>query len=153
MSNPTNPTPNQAGDFDSMAAEILANAIARCSSGKLFATDVQERPIITGTDADRDPIEYRHDLTDNPKRKNFDQKVYMFPESYNELRRELSSYWPTLWQLVQWRMAYRAEEFVEYMNEALDVAVIFDTEKVDFICKTYINLLRSKRGAAVLAFH
>ena len=76
-------------------------------------------------------------------------KIYMFPESYNELRRELVTYWThTIWPQVAWRMAFRAEEFVETMNEILGVAVVFDTAKVDFICRTYLAILRKNRGAA-----
>jgi hypothetical protein len=73
-------------------------------------------------------------------------KVYMFPESYTALRRELSEHWPNLWALVAWRMAFKAEEFMEYMNEALDLRLQFDTQKVDAICKIYLDALRKKRG-------
>ena len=99
-------------------------------------------PYKSGDDTHRDAVV--HDTKDSHK-KNFDQKIYMFPESYNALRTELMAHWPSLWALVSWRMAYRAEEFVEQMNDALGMAIIFDTEKVAWICEEYYKKLRSLR--------
>lgn len=78
---------------------------------------------------------------------NFDQKIYMFPESYNELRKELSTNWPTLWQAVGWPMAYASNMFVSIMNEALDLDVQLDSEKVDAICTEYLQALWKRRGS------
>lgn len=101
----------------------------------------------TGDDSNRDPKQYRHDLSVSEKVKNFDQKIYMFPESYNALRRELYENWQdTLWPKVAWRMAYKAEEFVEQMNAELNMTIVFDTEKVAWICEQYLSALRKKRG-------
>jgi len=105
------------------------------------------KPIISGDDSDIDEKKHRHDYDGKPK--HGQEAIFMFPESYNELRRELVTYWThTIWPQVAWRMAFRAEEFVETMNEILGVAVVFDTAKVDFICRTYLEILRNKRGAA-----
>jgi hypothetical protein len=93
----------------------------------------------------------QHDITGSDK-KNFDQKIYMFPESYNALRREIFENWPNLWVAVSWAMANRAEYFVEQMNDALDLKLQFDTGKVASICHTYLNALRNKRGLSSIPF-
>jgi hypothetical protein len=82
-------------------------------------------------------------------KRNFDQKIYMFPESYNALRRELHEYWPHLWSYVSWAMANRAELFVERMNDALDLKVNFDSQKVDAICTIYLDALQTTRNKTV----
>lgn len=79
------------------------------------------------------------------KQKNFDQKIYMFPESYNQLRKELHDYWPNLWAGVSWPMAFAANMFVERMNEALDMTIQFDSGKVDFICESFLVKLQDLR--------
>jgi hypothetical protein len=73
-------------------------------------------------------------------------KVYLFPESYNALRIELDSNWPTLFKSVGYVMAFDAIRFIEIMDAALDTKTTFDSAKVDAICKKYLNLLRNKRG-------
>ena len=84
------------------------------------------------------------------EKKNFDEKIYMFPESFNALRVELLNYWPSLWQVVGWVMANNAQEFVIRMNDALSMNLQFDTAKVDAICKQYLNRLRKERGLSQL---
>lgn len=74
------------------------------------------------------------------------EKVYLFPESYNALRTELDTNWPELWKAVGWFMAFDAVTFIEMMDAALDTKTTFDSQKVDAICKKYLNLLRNKRG-------
>lgn len=80
------------------------------------------------------------------KQENFDQKIYLFPPMYNELRRELHDHWPQLWALTAWRMAYKAEEFVEYLNSATDLNLVVDSESVDWTCEQYLTKLRQMRG-------
>ena len=74
------------------------------------------------------------------------EKVYMMPESYNALRRELNENWPTLFAQVGWCMAFDAVTFIEMMDGALDTKTTFDNDKVTAICHKYLNLLRNKRG-------
>jgi hypothetical protein len=75
------------------------------------------------------------------------KKVYMFPESYNALRRELEEYFPNLWNSpVQWAMWANAQLFIQIMDEALDTVTQFDSANVDGICKKYLDELRKKRG-------
>lgn len=81
---------------------------------------------------------------------NFDEKIYMMPESYNALRIELHDNWPNLWQLVGGPMAFDAVRFIEMMDDALDTKTTFDSAKVDGICKKYLDLLRALRGLAPL---
>jgi hypothetical protein len=91
-------------------------------------------------------------------KKNFDQKLYLFPESFNALRRELDSNWPTLFNTVDpatgyslaWCMVFKAEEFISILNGALDLMVQMDSDNVDAICKTFLDALREKRGVSRL---
>jgi hypothetical protein len=73
-------------------------------------------------------------------------KIFMFPESYNALRRELVYNFPTLWEVVGWNMAFKAEDFVAQMNDALDLKVQLDGNKIDATCKIFLDALRKKRG-------
>jgi hypothetical protein len=82
----------------------------------------------------------------NSDKKNFDQKIYMFPESFNALRRELVEHWPEIWPLVAWCMGNNGPEFVSRMNAGLQMNLQFDTNKVESICLTYLNRLRKQRG-------
>lgn len=78
---------------------------------------------------------------------NFDEKVYMFPPAYNALRKELYENWQdTLWPLVAWRMAYRAEEFTSYMNAATGLSLAVDSDCVDWTCEQYLKRLKQMRG-------
>lgn len=81
---------------------------------------------------------------------NFDEKIYMFPDSYNYLRTELNDNWPKLFAHVGYAMAFDAVRFIELMDDALDTKTGFDSAKVDAICKKYIDLLRNKRGLSSL---
>lgn len=91
---------------------------------------------------------------------NFDQKVFMFPEEYNELRKELVAHWShdrtkkPYWGDAQcgWAMAFDAELFVEYMNTHCDHAynvlqVTRDKEQeIAYICRKFLTYLRKRRG-------
>lgn len=76
----------------------------------------------------------------------------MFPETYNELRKELRAHWPAIWKDVQWAMAFDANMFVEKMNGYTDrayavSAVMNDSQmKIDYICERFLTYLRKKRG-------
>lgn len=94
--------------------------------------------------AEEDSGIHAHGLVD--PNANFDQKIYMFPESYNFLRKELHDHWPSLWAAVSWCMAFQAEDFVAIMNEALDMKLQVDGNKVDATCKAYLNKLYELRG-------
>lgn len=102
--------------------------------------------------------------------KNFDEKIFMFPEEFNLLRQELFTHWnpgktgkyphhalaPNIrwdhWQC-GWAMAFSAEDFVEYMNTGLDgvfkvIAITNDDElRIKNICKIFLDELRKRRGA------
>lgn len=75
-------------------------------------------------------------------------KIYMFPESYNALRRELHDNYPHLFEIVGHAMAFDAVMFIEYMDEALGIKTTWDSAKVGAICHRYWNELRMKRGLA-----
>ena len=89
---------------------------------------------------------HAHKPLDNPDAAHITEKIYMFPESFNALRRELSENWPHLWAAVSWPMAFKAEDFVSLMNEALNMRIQFDGNRVDATCTTYLNELRRLRG-------
>ena len=103
------------------------------------------------------PKNQQHDL-DNSKQKNFDQKIYLFPESFNALRRELEENWPALFHTVNPEtgmslavaMVFDASQFIGTLNGALDLAEQYDTGNVDGICKKFLNELRAKRGLSRL---
>ena len=77
---------------------------------------------------------------------NIDEKVYLFPESFNALRIEMVSNWPNLFQIAGHAMVFDAVRFIELMDAALDTKTTFDSDKVEAICAKYLNLLRNKRG-------
>lgn len=120
----------------------VAKRLLREGDEQVAAYKPQE--IVSGDD---DPTKL--DQTNSDK-KNFDQKIYMFPESYNALRREMVEYWPDIWRLVGWVMGNNGPEFVSRMNAGLQMNLQFDTNKVDSICKTYLNRLRKQRGLGPL---
>lgn len=106
------------------------------------------------------PSNQRHDYDpEKSKHKNFDQKVYYFPESFNALRRELDQHWQTLFYSVNpemgkslaWCMAFDAPTFVGVLNGALDLTVQFDSDNVSGICHTFLNALRAKRGVSPIS--
>lgn len=94
-----------------------------------------------------DHSRYQHSYTgdEDAKSKNFDQKIYMFPESFNALRRELCDYWPHLWSLVSKDMGTNAQRFVYKMNQELETSVQFDTARVDSICQFFLTTLQNAR--------
>lgn len=113
-------------------------------AGDEEVANIKPQQIVSGED---DPALL--DTTDSQK-KNFDQKIYWFPDSYNALRRELMEHWPEIWPLVGWYMANNGPQFVEMMNAGCQLKLQFDTNKVESICKTYLNFLRKKRGVSEL---
>lgn len=92
----------------------------------------------------------------------------MFPDQYNELRKELSTHWNpkqtgehphhklamVRWDSYRcgWAMAFDAEMFVEYMNEKLDgifrVAIMTNDDelRIGNICSVFLKELRRRRG-------
>lgn len=107
------------------------------------------------------PSVFRNDATNEAaaKQKNFDQKIYLFPESFNALRRELEENYPTFFfdpnpefqgKSAGWCMVYDAPTFVAMCNGALDMLVQFDTNNVDGICKQFLDGFRKLRGVSAL---
>lgn|SRR5574341_160234 len=81
-------------------------------------------------------------------------KVFMFPESYNQLRKELMLHWTDLWNDPRcgWAMAFDMPMFIEFMNSKLDsvlrVTVVIDGDEkfCDYVCSTFLKELRRRRG-------
>jgi len=90
-----------------------------------------------------DPAEHHAKATEGA---HISEKVYLFPEAFNALRKELHENWPQLWSLVGYPMAFDAPTFIELMDAALDTKTTFDTHKVQATCEKYLDLLRMKRG-------
>ena len=88
--------------------------------------------------------------TPAPNGTHISEKVYLAPESFNQLRKELCEHWPNLWKIVGWHMAFNAPQFCYSMDEALGLISQFDTSNVDGICKRYLDELRFKRGLSRL---
>jgi hypothetical protein len=82
--------------------------------------------------------------------KHVSELLYMFPESYNALRRELVANWPNLWAFTGYNMAFNAGQFVHDMNDALGMKIQYDTQKVDATCTAFLNELRKHRGLSPL---
>ena len=76
----------------------------------------------------------KHDMTIDRSGMHVSEKVYMFPTAFNELRKELSNYWPNLWSQVQGLMAFDGPQFCYAMDGALDQITQFDSGNVDGIC-------------------
>lgn len=96
----------------------------------------------------------KHDMSVDRTKEHISTKVYMFPESYNALRRELMDYWPQFWNTsIQYFMWNNGPMFVETMDKVLDTVTQFDTENVDGICKKFLDELRVKRGLSRLHTH
>ncbi len=98
-----------------------------------------------------DPDHTKHDMSVDRTGKHIsDGKVYLMPESYNALRRELHDNWHNLWNLVQGPMAFDGPRFVDLMNEALGLMTQFDSDNVSGICARYLDTLRKLRGLSPL---
>ena len=78
------------------------------------------------------------------------QVVYLMPDSYNALRKELCENWHNLWQYVQYDMAFDGPSFVSKLDNALDFVTQFDTDNVDGMCKKFLDGLRKLRGVSPL---
>lgn len=104
------------------------------------------------------PANQQHNYSEDPlkKKKNFDEKVYLFPEEFNALRRELEENWLTFFVTVNpelrvspaWAMVHDAPKFLGLMNGALDMDMQLDTGNVAGVCLKYLNKLRSMRGVS-----
>ena len=132
----TTPSIIVSGDISVQQARMLREQEARAIS------EIKPQTQAVGDDAVQTSID---------DKRNFDQKIYMFPESYNALRREMVQNWPCLWQSVGHAMAFDAHNFTLLMNDALEVKIQFDTGKVESICHTYLNLLRKARGLSEIS--
>lgn len=108
------------------------------------------------------PANQRHSYVDDAtsKRRSFDQKVYLFPESFNALRRELQENYKNFFESVNpevgvspaWAMVHDAAQFIGLMNGAFDCVEQMDSENVDGICKVFLNAARKKRGVSPLSW-
>lgn len=133
---PTNNNPNPTVQVTGDKQQELAKKIIL--DGDEQVANLKPQKILSGDDREQ------HSLEDS-NRKNFDQKIYMFPESFNALRKELSQNWPALWQKVGWLMGNNGPQFVEVMNQELDTKVQFDSGKVDAICQEFLFVLQFSR--------
>lgn len=123
---------------DAMAERVMQHIRSTFGKAPAITSDTPQREL-----GKKDEVV--HNIKDSHK-KNFDEKIYWFPESYNQLRKEIFENWPNLWAVVGYRMAFIAEEFVENMNAALDMNLVLDSEKVDAICTAYLEALWKLRG-------
>lgn len=102
----------------------------------------------------------QHNVQQNvwEKARNFDQKVYYFPEEFNALRQELEENYPTFYESINpeiglspaYAMVFNAPAFIGMMNGALDMDIQFDSGAVAQTCKQFLNRLRAMRGVGPL---
>lgn len=111
------------------------------------ARDIRALNDALPTDAEAGlPIHNRHAIGQSYGSQAVD-KAYFLPDSFNNLRVELQTHWPSTWNSpVQYLMAHDGPAFVTLMGQMLDIPLEFDSAKVDAICKKIINELRKKRG-------
>lgn len=94
-----------------------------------------------------------------PKGAHFSEKVYFFPPSFNALREELETNYPTWFNTVvpgfgispAYAMVYNAPQFVGFCNGAVDSDIQFDSEDVAGICHRLLNRFRAMRGASPIS--
>lgn len=104
------------------------------------------------------PAHQRNAPVTQEKQKEFNQKIYLFPESFNALRRELEDNWREWFTAIQpefgmspaYAMVFNAPQFVGMCNGATDEVVQFDSDAVEATCKTFLNAFRKKRGVSPL---
>lgn len=102
------------------------------------------------------PGNQKNDLL--PANAEFSRKIYLFPESYNALRRELEENYENFFTLVNpeigmspaQAMVFNAPAFLGMCNGALDTVIQYDSENVDGICKKLLNGFRNLRGVSPL---
>lgn len=104
------------------------------------------KPLVSAGEDDKDG----HAPITDGKQHHVSEIAYLFPESYNALRRELHGNWPNLWAAVSYNMAFNAGQFVHDMNDALGMRIQYDTQKVDATCTAFLNELRKLRGLSPL---
>jgi len=93
----------------------------------------------------------KHDMSVDRSTAHVSEKIYLMPESFNALRRELSEHWPNMWNSpLQYCMAFDGPRFVQLMDSALDTVTQFDSGDVDGMCKKFLDELRVKRGLSRL---
>ena len=112
-----------------------------------------------GSDASL-PANQQHDYDPSAlaRKKNFDQKIYLFPPEFNALREELETNYPVFFTSVNpelgyspaWAMIHNAPNFIGMLNGACDTDVQLDTENVSGTCKIFLNRLRALRGVSPL---
>lgn len=148
----TDNTKLPAAKFDGWKQAAVEGTSKRTVLPLRFATeqeDMANLPRIEAKDySSALPLDSEPGKMNKPAAKNahISDKVYMFPDSFNALRAELCTNWPTLFTRVGYVMAFDSVRFIELMDAALDLRTTFDSAKVDAICKKYLNALRAKRG-------
>lgn len=88
----------------------------------------------------------------------FSKKIYLFPEEFNALRRELEENWNEFFTTVSpldgtspaWCMIYNAPQFLGFCNGFTGLAVQFDSQNVAGICKEFLNAFRKLRGISAI---
>lgn len=143
----TSKNPHSQVQVSGTKEQEVAKMLAEKQAEEIAAIKPQE--IVPGFDSVQHSLP-GEDPTAVEKPKNFDQKIYLFPDEYIALRKELVEHWPEIWILVGWLMAHNGPQFVDAMNAGLQMNLQFDTHKVGPICKKYLNRLRKQRGVSEL---
>lgn len=135
--------------------KALAEEDERIAERRKLLDSTAPDPSHTGGDSNL-PAHNRN--TPVEKTAHISQKVYLFPEEYNALRRELEDHWATFFHTVNpaigtspaHAMVFDAPTFIGLCNGALDMTVQLDTDNVAGICKQFLNGFRKLRGVSPL---
>ena len=71
--------------------------------------------------------------------------LYVYPESFNQLRKQLSEDHEDLWVKVSWDMANNPMDFILTMNEELDCVCVPEMG-VEAVCTRYLQALKLRVG-------
>lgn len=71
--------------------------------------------------------------------------IYTYPESFNQLRKVLSTEHEDLWARVGYNMANNQLEFIKDMNAELD-CICLPEQGIDAVCSKYLRELRFRKG-------
>lgn len=95
-----------------------------------------------------------------PANAEFSKKIYLFPEEFNALRRELEENYQNFFLSVNpdvgmspaQAMVFDAPKFLGMCNGALDTVIQFDSENVAGICGELLNGFRKLRGVSPIYY-
>jgi hypothetical protein len=77
-----------------------------------------------------------------------------FPESFNELRKQLATNHQDIWEKVSWAMVHRQEIFIEVMNHELSPFLVLPyglEQSIDTCCKGWLRALERRPHTSTMS--